>query len=308
MNDKQLDLLLDLLIKKVSYGLDKSEQKQLDELHVKTDDAEYRSLEITAAAISIAGARPDEELPAHLYSKIAQDAVKYVASDRTETPIPWPPAKSNADPGFDTILSPRELSRSERSWFEWLGWAAAAAACLILAINIWTTRTPKVDRVNNKPPAESPNVLQAQLRELSNQKASLPPSQMREEMIRSNVEMVKANWTVGNMKEMKDISGDVIWSDEKQAGFIKLKGLPVNDTTKETYQIWIFDKTQDKATPIDGGTFDVTSEGEMVIPINAKLKVKGAEMFAITAEKPGGVVVSKREKLAATAKIDTPAS
>ncbi|MEQ1644812.1 MAG: anti-sigma factor, partial [Pyrinomonadaceae bacterium] len=78
-----------------------------------------------------------------------------------------------------------------------------------------------------------------------------------------------------------------------------------NDADKTCYQLWIFDKTQDKATPIDGGTFDVKTEGEVVIPITAKLKALGPEMFAITIEKQGGVVVSKREKIAALAKVET---
>ena len=135
----------------------------------------------------------------------------------------------------------------------------------------------------------------------------LSDAEKREEMMRSNVAMVKANWAAGNVKELSQVSGDVIWSDEKQSGYMRFKGLPKNDVSKETYQLWIFDKTQDKATPIDGGTFDVTSDGEVVIPINAKLKAQGAEMFAITIEKPGGVVVSKREKIAALAKVDNTA-
>jgi anti-sigma-K factor RskA len=127
-------------------------------------------------------------------------------------------------------------------------------------------------------------------------------------MIRSSVEMVRADWAAGNVKDMKQVSGDVVWSDEKQAGYMRLRGLPANDGTKETYQLWIFDKTQDKTTPIDGGTFDVPEDGEIIIPINAKLKADDPEMFAITIEKPGGVVVSKREKIAALAKVETPAA
>jgi hypothetical protein len=57
---------------------------------------------------------------------------------------------------------------------------------------------------------------------------------------------------------------------------------------------------------VDGGTFDVSATGEVVIPINAKLKAKSPEMFAVTMEKPGGVVVSKREKIVAVAKVETP--
>ena len=36
----------------------------------------------------------------------------------------------------------------------------------------------------------------------------------------------------------------------------------------------------------------------------SKLKALGPELFAITIEKPGGVVVSKREKIAALAKVE----
>ena len=131
------------------------------------------------------------------------------------------------------------------------------------------------------------------------------PGEMREDLLRTTAGLIKANWVVGNVKELKDISGDVVWSDEKQVGYMRFKGLPTNDKAKETYQLWIFDKTQDKATPIDGGTFDVTADGEVIIPITAKLKASGPEMFAITMEKPGGVVVSKREKIAALAKVET---
>ena len=82
----------------------------------------------------------------------------------------------------------------------------------------------------------------------------------------------------------------------------------MNDKTKETYQLWIFDKTQDAKTPIDGGTFDVNSDGEVVIPINAKLKAQEPAMFAITMEKAGGVVVSDRKKIAALAKVENQSS
>jgi hypothetical protein len=49
----------------------------------------------------------------------------------------------------------------------------------------------------------------------------------------------------------------------------------------------------------------VNSNGEVVIPINARLKAKSPHLFAVTIEKPGGVVVSKREKIAAVAKVET---
>ena len=89
---------------------------------------------------------------------------------------------------------------------------------------------------------------------------------------------------------------------------MRFRGLPANDKAKETYQLWLFDKTQDKATPIDGGTFDVATNGEVIIPIDAKLKAVEPGLFAITIEKPGGVVVSKREKIAALATVEAKTS
>jgi anti-sigma-K factor RskA len=109
----------------------------------------------------------------------------------------------------------------------------------------------------------------------------------------------------GTVKEISDVVGDIVWSDEKQDGYIRVKGLPKNDVSKETYQLWIFDENQDPKTPIDGGTFDINADGEVIIPIDAKLKTKNPKMFAVTIEKAGGVVVSTRGKIAALAKLET---
>lgn len=277
MSEDRRELMLDLLLKKAVEGLSAAEQGELDMLDTKMAADEVRSFEMTAAAINISGARVDEPLPSHLYSKILAESSDFVGAAS-----PWPPVKPKTEDG-----------RSGFSWFGWLGWAAAAAACIALAFNIWVTRAPENNLATVKPTPEVPKIL--------------TPAQMREEMLRSTVELIKANWSIGNVKEMK-IEGDVVWSDKKQAGYMRFRGLPVNDKAKETYQLWIFDKTQDKATPIDGGTFDVSAEGEVVIPINAKLKAEGPALFAVTIEKPGGVVVSKREKIAALAKVENQTS
>ncbi|MEZ6185916.1 MAG: anti-sigma factor [Planctomycetota bacterium] len=88
------------------------------------------------------------------------------------------------------------------------------------------------------------------------------------------------------------VSGEVVWSRQQQAGFMTFRGLPANRPELAQYQLWIVDPGRD-AHPIDGGVFDVTSAGEVVIPIDAKLRVDDAQAFAITLEQPGGVVVSQ---------------
>jgi hypothetical protein len=45
------------------------------------------------------------------------------------------------------------------------------------------------------------------------------------------------------------------------------------------------------------------ADGEVIIPINAKLKARKPAMFAVTVEKPGGVVVSDRKNIVALAKV-----
>jgi hypothetical protein len=88
-----------------------------------------------------------------------------------------------------------------------------------------------------------------------------------------------------------------------QTGFMRFVGLHANAPSKEQYQLWIFDAERDQRYPVDGGVFDVSSDGEVVVPIKARLHVSSATLFAVTVEKPGGVVVSSRERMAALAKI-----
>jgi anti-sigma-K factor RskA len=71
--------------------------------------------------------------------------------------------------------------------------------------------------------------------------------------------------------------------------------MPVNDPTVEQYQLWIIDPTRDDE-PIDGGVFDIASTGEVIVPVQAKLLVNQPTAFAVTIEKPGGVVVSTQER------------
>jgi hypothetical protein len=43
----------------------------------------------------------------------------------------------------------------------------------------------------------------------------------------------------------------------------------------------------------------------VVVPIHATLPVNAPALFAVTLEKPGGVVVSKRDRIVVTAKLPT---
>lgn len=102
--------------------------------------------------------------------------------------------------------------------------------------------------------------------------------------------------------DFSEVTGEVIWSDEFQQGYMTLIGIPANDPTQAQYQLWIVDPKRDEA-PVDGGVFDIPSDGApVVVPITAKLLLTNPQAFVITLEQPGGVVKSKQEKVVALAK------
>ncbi len=277
---------LDLLCKQAVFGLDENEIEQLRELEKNADvSADPQSLELTAAAISMVGLEI-EPMPAHLESKIlaSYDKQLVMAKDASEIPVEENIFTRPRQPVVDDAAS------GSSNW-NWFPWAVAAAACVVLAVNIFTTRTTTDIADVPKP---TPTVEQ-----------KLTPAQLRQQLIETTPDIARAEWGKGNVAAIDAVSGDVVWSDTKQAGFLRVRGLPANDPTKETYQLWIFEDGKLEPHPKDGGVFDLTTTGEVIIPIDAKIAAKDPKVFAITIEKPGGVVVSSREKIAALAKSET---
>lgn len=153
-----------------------------------------------------------------------------------------------------------------------------SALCLMLAVFTWLENRPM-------------------------EKGRPDVAQLRAEFLTANQGLVQAKWSPGPTPS-EGATGDIVWSASQQQGFMRFRGLPVNTPSQEQYQLWIFARNQSDMTPIDGGVFDITSTEEVVIPINAKLYVQDAYMFAVTIEKPGGVVVSSRERLPLLAKVE----
>jgi hypothetical protein len=276
--------MLDLLCKKAVYGLDESEERKLLELEGSTGlDFDAESFELTAAAISTYGLDTDPELPANLRARIAADAERFF--DARE-------ASESAAVNGHAVAAEAGVTKGF-SLPSWLGWAVAAAACIMLAINLYTTRQANIEQAQNPPQ----NRHDTDVRKLT-------PAQLRAQLIETAPDLTRAAVAAGNMKNLQPF-GDVVWSDAKQAGFVRLTGLPVNDAGRGTYQLWIMAENQDPKTPVDGGVFNVTSDGEVIVPIDPRVKVSSPKAFAITIEKPGGVVVSKQEKVAALAKSET---
>jgi anti-sigma-K factor RskA len=284
MSEQEKEKMLELLSDKAVFGLTETEIAELAELEENFSEFSDESFELAAASIGMLNLDTSEPLPAHLQAKIASDAEKHFAarSRNAETSVSEPQAEKEE---FQKTFA----FEPKRSVWQWLGWAVAAAACVALAVNIYTTRSNQIDIAKVPPtPTATPQV-------------KLTATQEREQLLASAKDVVQSNWGDFDPKKPKNVEGDVVWSNSAQKGFIRFRNLPVNDKTKETYQLWIFDENQKQ--PIDGGVFDADEAGEIIIPIDAKLKVQKPKMFAVTAEKPGGVVVSPLEKVMAVAKV-----
>lgn len=160
-----------------------------------------------------------------------------------------------------------------------LPWVVAAACLVITVLTLVSSR-----------PNEPANVVR-------------DAAQRRTKLMTTARDLVQVNWNDGPTP-ISGAEGDVVWSPSQQQGFMRFRGLTINVPTVQQYQLWIFDKNQSDKTPIDGGVFDITSDQEVIIPIQAKLRVQEAYLFAVTIEKPGGVVVSSRERLPLLATVN----
>ncbi len=308
MKHEQDENLTHLLADRAIQGLSEEEMLKFTTGQGEFWNSEDLSLELAATALFLSDLEIDEPLPAHLETKILTSAQEFIAKpEETEKPdnvvsintktklslVPKnEPSPENIEEHKPAAVVEFPASRIRRRAFSdnvmtWAGWAAAAA-CLILAFVILNYPKKPTETVNVEPP--KPKVLTV--------------AEQREELLKNSSDALKVDWTEPNPKAAKGIAGDVVWSNSQQKGFLHLHGIPRNDVARETYQLWIGDANQDPKTPTDGGIFDVTQEGDVFIPINAKLKIGKPTFFAVTKEKPGGVVVSTQgEKLILVAKI-----
>lgn len=179
---------------------------------------------------------------------------------------------------LDTIPSVATSNSTNQQPSNLAGWVVAIAAGLLIGFFLRGVDVP--------PPVIG----------LADQRAAL---------VDSDNGIIQVAWTATETPEAEGATGDVVWSNAKQEGYMTFRGLKVNDPAKEQYQLWVFDAERDERYPVDGGVFDIPAGvDEVITPITTKIKVTKATLFAITIEKPGGVVVSDRSRLPLLAKVE----
>lgn len=272
--------LADLLVLEVTEGLEPAARAELDRLLAATPEASADALAQAAAAVTLAARLPLEPLPADLRAtlvKQGETVVRVKAGNKVQAlPVRAPQTAPKAPPA--TVAPTRDAGSGRYGWY-------AAAASLLIALAAWWPR------LGEAPP---PAVVEA---------PAPNPVEGREALLASP-SVLRQEWTRTEDPAAVAVTGDVVWDEATQTGYMRFAGLPPNDPTREQYQLWIFDGTRDDRYPVDGGVFDIPAGAtEVVIPIKATLPVRKAAMFAVTVEPPGGVMVSSRERIVALAQV-----
>lgn len=263
--------LYDLAIARATIGLSPDEEREFASLSATVSREELEAIEEAVAAMSRALDDDDlptelEPLPAHLHATLVAQAERLGqgddarrAGDRGPIPFPGQPGASQVaevNPAVIASLKKRAAA----------GWMVAAASFIITA----ATFLSRGGGLGSGGAAPS----------------------VREQVDKAT-DAVRVS--IGATPDgAAGASGVVVWSEQLQKGYVTLTGLPANNASDKQYQLWIVDPKRDK-NPVDGGVFDVASttgpEGT-VIAFEPRLPISRPAAFAITAERPGGVVVS----------------
>jgi hypothetical protein len=288
-NPVSRDRLLDLLADDATLGLSGQERAELDALVREFPGSMDGSMERAAAAADLAmgaSARAYEPMPAHLRSKILADGERIASGYAASNAGPVQGTASRTGPiriataGRPTGASTGGSVRSRRpDRMAFAGWLAAAAAVVIAAMG-WMrpsggTGTGPISPRPTPPLAANPVV-------------------EREQLMATVTDEIVVPLGAWDNPEQPGVTGDVVWSESAQKGYLRLAGLKPNDPTVEQYQLWIVD-SRGMGQRISGALFDAKPDpatGEVVVEIEPQIATQGAAAFALTIEKPGGVWVS----------------
>ena len=225
------------------------------------------SLELMAAAIESEYLQERAvALPANIVENLKKEMAEFTSSDSSTSAIIRPAR-------WQTLLTSPQAA-----------WSVAALVIILFVIQSLLS-----------PPETDPS---------SQQTVSIPP-ELAPEAALAKMRSQASDLSVsdfGGVEGYDKMSGQVVWSDTLQEGYMTLTNLPANNPTAKQYQLWIVDPSRDEK-PVDGGVFDIPSgESTVTIAIRNPLVVRDPKAFVITLEQPGGVVVSKQEIVVAVAK------
>ncbi len=228
---------------------------------------EAAAAELTAA-MAFDARTPTDALPPALAERITKAGEAFVRTTHLPGVVARPAVPI-------TAATPR------RGLVSWGGWLAAAAV-----LTVWVGGRFTSPGTSASQALVAPN-----------------GAVLRDSLLAADSALTRLAWSTSSDSSAIGATGDVVWSTRAQRGVMRITGLQPNDRTRWQYQLWIFDKRRDQRYPVDGGVFDIPAGArEVFVPVDARVPVGEAVLFAITIEPAGGVVVSKRERIALLAK------
>lgn len=291
--------LVELLVQRAVDGLNSSERAELKQLLSEERYVDAGRFEYTAASMLLAADvenNTPEEMPYSLRERLMAQA------DTVADSMPAaPPRQTSSQPRVISIAGrsrtttaapaasappPAAKAPAARkpTLFGKAGWFAAAASVLIALAGWW----PRLQ--SGDPMVEAPTFASTL-------------EQERQDLLAQQGVMTRT-WQTTQDPAASGVTGDVVWDQRTQNGYLRFRGLQANNSDQMQYQLWIFDGTRDERYPIDGGVFDIPAgQGEVIIPITAKLQVRNPAAFAVTIEKSGGSVVSSRDRIVVLAPV-----
>lgn len=264
--------MLDLLADAIASGDGPSGSGSDADIRSRFSSVDVYDFEQAAAAVACACASFDAEKLPHDLRLRCSGAVRAVARE-TAAPASRPAQAQRPEPL--RFVNHDASPRAQRGRGVAMGWLAAAA-CLAIAASAWWPR--------GEPGGGSP--------------ATLSGEQRMATLVGTAEDLTRWDWNAWD-EAYGDVKGEVVWSEAAQEGYLLLTGMPVNDPSAEQYQLWVIESSRGtplEVPPVDGGVFNVTESGRIVIPVRCAIRARGVVAFAITREQPGGVVVSDRSR------------
>lgn len=295
--------LVELLVQRAVDGLNSSERAELKQLLSEERYVDAGRFEYTAASLLLAGDVENnvpEEMPYSLRERLMAQAdtvagsmepaprqtasqprvISIAGRSRSTTASP----AVNVQPASKASTSTAPARKSSSSWGNKVGWFAAAASVLIALAGWW----PRL-QMGGDPTVEIPVA---------------STLEQEREQLRAQQGVMTRTWQTTQDPAASGVTGDVVWDQRTQNGYLRFRGLQANNSDQLQYQLWIFDGERDERYPIDGGVFDIPpGQSEVIVPITAKLQVLKPAMFAVTIEKAGGSVVSSRDRIVVVAPV-----
>lgn len=264
LSSPEFDRLRELLADEVLGQIDSNDASELDALRSRASAEQKAEIDQTFGELLVAlMSQSDEAMPAEAKSKLIARGSRRTAAD--------------GGPETEALKAPMQIPtpRATMGPLGKLGWVAAAAALALAATAWWTRPTPVI-------PTDVPSPIT---------RVATAPDTVRIELAPQ-----------GDLAESVSERSELLWNQQLQEGVLRLEGVPANDPSQIQYQLWIFDATRGEFA-VDGGVFDLTGEtetdeqGRLLVHFRPKLLVGDPAAFAVTQERPGGVVVTDQSAL-----------